>query len=131
LWSSIYANVAPRLLDKLAEYHPDLPVFIMEAEYGQLFSDPSGDLPVDRALMSLVAIASLRSQEGGASLSYLPRLGCSCGGTVGPQVMSHVLGLKRAPNAGWIQTDEGVEWALGVVEELSNTLKQAKVLAKL
>jgi hypothetical protein len=45
--------------------------------------------------------------------------------------MSHVLGLKRAPNAGWIQTDEGVEWALGVVEELSNTLKQAKVPAKL
>jgi hypothetical protein len=43
----------------------------MEAEYGQLFSDPSGDLPVDRALMSLVAIASLRSQEGGAFLSWI------------------------------------------------------------
>jgi hypothetical protein len=131
LWRSIYDKVADRLATKLSDYHPDLPVFILEAEYGQLFSDPpQGELPVDRVLMSLVAIASLRSQEGGRPLVNAT-FWTHCCHSVGPQVMSHVLGLKRAPNAGWIATDEGAEWALSVVEDLSNLVKASNLKAKL
>lgn len=40
-------------------------------------------------------------------------------GGVGPQVISHVLGLKKAgEEAGWLGTDEGSEWTVGVVDEI-------------
>jgi len=41
LWKSVYYPFDKKLWDKLAESHPDLPVFIVNGEYGALFSDPT------------------------------------------------------------------------------------------
>lgn len=128
LWGSIYQPFADKLAAKLGQYHPDLPVFIMEGEYGALFSDPpypGGDDPhrpnVGRVLMSLVAIACLRAQTG-----------------VGPQVVSHVFGLRKAfddgtaesdeevPGAKWLATNEGSEWLLAQVDSIVEAIGQGQ-----
>ncbi|CAK7272405.1 hypothetical protein SEPCBS119000_005105 [Sporothrix epigloea] len=127
LWRSIYAGVDVKLLDKLAESHPDLPVHILHSHYGPLFSDPpnhaaGGLATVGRALTSLVAIACLRAQTG-----------------VGPQLVSHVLGLRKAVADGtwlpagadateadnnsvlgvkWLATDVGTEWLLQSIDRV-------------
>ncbi|EAA30321.1 hypothetical protein GE21DRAFT_10560 [Neurospora crassa] len=88
LWESIYTPLDTKLEAKLAEAHPDLPVHILGSHYGPLLSDPpSGknglDSKVGRSLTSVVAIACLRAQTG-----------------VGPQVLSHVFGLRKAVEQG-------------------------------
>ncbi|TKA67393.1 hypothetical protein B0A55_07829 [Friedmanniomyces simplex] len=45
LWESVYRPFSAKLTAKLAQSHPDLPVFIIEAEYGALFSDPAYPSP--------------------------------------------------------------------------------------
>lgn len=50
-------------------------------------------------------------------------------GGVGPQVISHVLGLKKAgEEAGWLGTDEGSEWTVGVVDEIIEMTKASEGL---
>ncbi|KAF2796376.1 hypothetical protein K505DRAFT_415779 [Melanomma pulvis-pyrius CBS 109.77] len=122
LWDSIYRPLENKLEDKLADAHPDLPVFIISGEYGALFTDPprSTGANVGRITTSLVAVACLRAQQG-----------------VGPQVLSHVFGLRKAwddgswkgePDAGeeegikWLVSDEGCEWALKKVDEVVEAL---------
>lgn len=127
LWRSVYAGVDQKLIDKLAESHPDLPVHILSSHYGPLFTDPpqhsaDGLANVGRALTSLVAIACLRSQTG-----------------VGPQVVSHVFGLRKAIADGtwlpasesekesvkgieWLATNEGSEWLLESVDSIVGAL---------
>lgn len=132
LWRSVYAGVDTKLLDKLAESHPDLPVHILNSHYGPLFTDPpnhaaGGLATVSRALTSLVAIACLRAQTG-----------------VGPQVVSHIFGLRKAiadgtwlPNgeAGasaddkesvrgvdWLASDAGSEWLLQSIDKIVGAL---------
>ncbi|KAK1083405.1 hypothetical protein LTR48_006295 [Friedmanniomyces endolithicus] len=79
LWDSIYRPFENKLVEKLAQSHPNLPIHILSAHYGGILSDPQPNMPVNvgRVLTSIVAIACLRSQTG-----------------VGPQVMSHVFGLR-------------------------------------
>ncbi|CAK7216265.1 hypothetical protein SEUCBS140593_002810 [Sporothrix eucalyptigena] len=123
LWRSVYAGVDVKLLDKLAESHPDLPVHILNSHYGPLFTDPpnhaaAGLANVGRALTSLVAIACLRAQTG-----------------VGPQVVSHIFGLRKAIADGtwvpadpvekdtvrgvdWLATDAGSEWLLQSIDKI-------------
>ncbi|KAF1972083.1 hypothetical protein BU23DRAFT_599789 [Bimuria novae-zelandiae CBS 107.79] len=118
LWNSIYRPLAEKLENKLADAHPDLPVFIISSEYGALFSDPerSTGADVGRITTSLCAVACLRAQQG-----------------VGPQVLSHVFGLRKAwddgtwktePRAGeeegikWLVSDEGCTWVLQKVDEV-------------
>ena len=126
LWDSIYHPMTDKLTAKLAVSHPDLPVHIVESEYGALFSDPATSPPpgdadaelrpdVGRVLMSIVAIATLRAQSG-----------------VGPQVLSHVFGLRKAFEDGtaheqgqlpveggpWLATDEGSVWLLEHVDRI-------------
>lgn len=132
LWRSIYAGVDVKLLDKLAESHPDLPVHILNSHYGPLFTDPpnhtaNGLGSVGRALTSLVAIACLRAQTG-----------------VGPQVVSHIFGLRKAiadgtwlPNGhqgasaedkesvrgvDWLATNDGSEWLLQSIDRIVREL---------
>lgn len=97
-----------------------MPVFIIEGEYGALFSDPvspGGREPkipnVGRVLMSILAVAVLRSQTG-----------------VGPQVVSHIFGLRKAYEDGtaeaageeevvggkWLASNEGSLWLLEQVD---------------
>ncbi|KKA22317.1 Conserved mitochondrial protein [Rasamsonia emersonii CBS 393.64] len=89
LWNSIYRPFEVKLVEKLALSHPDLPIHILESEYGNLFSDPqkppNGAVPakVGRVLTSIVAVACLRAQTG-----------------VGPQVVSHIFGLRKAYEDG-------------------------------
>ncbi|KAJ4392436.1 hypothetical protein N0V85_007059 [Neurospora sp. IMI 360204] len=86
LWESVYTPLDQKLEAKLAEAHPDLPVHILGSHYGPLLSDPSernGLGSVGRSLTSVVAIACLRAQTG-----------------VGPQVLSHVFGLRKAVEQG-------------------------------
>lgn len=114
--------MSSKLESKLADAHPDLPVFIISGEYGALFSDPprSTGANVGRITTSLVAIACLRAQQG-----------------VGPQVLSHVFGLRKSwedgtwesePEAGekegieWLVGDEGCTWALEKVDEVVEAL---------
>lgn len=91
-----------------------MPIFILNSEYGALFSDPA-EIPegakVGRVLTSVVAVACLRAQSG-----------------VGPQVTSHVFGLRKAYEDGsassekkveggeWLASNEGSEWLLKQVD---------------
>jgi hypothetical protein len=119
LWKSIYNPFETKLAEKLGRSHPDLPVHIIEGEYGNLFADPSPALPgtmpatVGRVLTSIVAVACLRAQTG-----------------VGPQVVSHLFGLRKAfedgtakaedavPGGEWLASDEGSIWLLNVVDRI-------------
>ncbi|KAK0387859.1 hypothetical protein NLU13_4104 [Sarocladium strictum] len=119
LWDSVYRPFEKKLFDKLAQSHPDLPVFILNGNYAGLLSDPEerGDLAsVGRIHTSLVAISCLRSQTG-----------------VGPQVLSHVFGLRKALDDGswrkdrdgeseeavkWLASDEGSQWILNTVDKI-------------
>lgn len=118
LWDSIYRPLEKKLEKKLADTHPDLPVYILTGAYGALFSDPprTTGANVGRITTSIVAVACLRAQQG-----------------VGPQVLSHVFGLRKAwadgtwrtePDAGeeeairWLVSDEGCTWILQKVDEI-------------
>ncbi|KAF7561326.1 hypothetical protein G7046_g2818 [Stylonectria norvegica] len=125
LWNSIYAPFENKLFDKLALAHPDLPVYILTSHYAALLSDPPaterGSLAsVGRALTSVVAVSCLRAQTG-----------------VGPQVLSHVFGLRKAVEDGsyraseadgseeaveWLASNEGSEWILKTVDKIVEAL---------
>lgn len=133
LWDSIYRPFEQKLYDKLAEAHPDLPVHIVNANYGALLSDPrtltSAAPSVGRVSTSVVAVACLRAQTG-----------------VGPQVTSHVFGLRKAIEDGswrrdveseqgarWLASDEGNEWILNSVDRIVESISagQGSNFAKL
>lgn len=146
LWDSIYAPFEEKLVDKLGTSHPDLPVVILNCHYGPLLSDPEGEegggsssvkRGVGRVMTSLVAVASLRAQTG-----------------VGPQVLSHVFGLRKALDDGsfrgdlevqgggeeerlsedgarWLAGDEGGEWVLKTVDRIVEGLGGSNFAAKL
>lgn len=119
LWNSIYDPHSTKLLHKLSQSHPDLPVHILSSHYGPLLADPfgpprAGHAKVGRILTSVVAIACLRAQGG-----------------VGPQVTSHVFGLRKAGEKGsgaeleekveggeWLTTEEGAKWVIEQVDAL-------------
>jgi hypothetical protein len=126
LWDSVYRPFETKLLDKLGQSHPDLPVQILNGNYALLLSNPPPDRPrgslamLGRVNTSLVAIACLRAQTG-----------------VGPQVLSHVFGLRKALEDGtaaadgpaeteeavtWLASDEGSEWILNSVDKIVNGL---------
>ncbi|UKZ58068.1 hypothetical protein TrVGV298_011933 [Trichoderma virens] len=137
LWDSIYAPFEDKLVDKLGTSHPDLPVVILNCHYGPLLSDPNGRRGVGRVMTSLVAVAALRAQTG-----------------VGPQVLSHVFGLRKAIDDGsfrddlvvedggeeeseseegvrWLAGDEGGEWMLKTVDRIVEGLGGSNFAAKL
>ncbi|KAJ5247816.1 hypothetical protein N7468_002799 [Penicillium chermesinum] len=116
LWDSIYRPFERKLYDKLADSHPDLPVHILNSHYGALLSDPAREIgaSVGRVLTSIVAVSCLRAQTG-----------------VGPQVLSHVFGLRKALEDGswatdvegeqgarWLASDEGNTWILNSVDSI-------------
>lgn len=116
LWDSIYRPFERKLYDKLADAHPDLPVHILNSHYGALLSDParSSGAFAGRLLTSIVAVSCLRAQSG-----------------VGPQVTSHVFGLRKALEDGswktdvetedgarWLASDEGNGWILNSVDSI-------------
>lgn len=122
LWDSIYRPFEKKLYDKLADSHPDLPVHILHANYGALLSDPdrATGASVGRVLTSIVAVACLRAQTG-----------------VGPQVISHVFGLRKALEDGswasdveteegarWLVSDEGNTWILNSVDAIVEAISQ-------
>ncbi|KAJ0159744.1 Dol-P-Man:Man(5)GlcNAc(2)-PP-Dol alpha-1,3-mannosyltransferase [Colletotrichum tanaceti] len=127
LWDSIYAPFEVKLRDKLARSHPDLPVHILHSHYAALLSDPAagergGLASVGRVLTSVVAISCLRAQTG-----------------VGPQVLSHVFGLRKGLEDGffeadaredvegarWLASDEGSEWILRSVDAITEAIAGA------
>ncbi|KAK1052435.1 hypothetical protein LTR12_014793 [Friedmanniomyces endolithicus] len=125
LWESIYRPFSQKLTSKLAQSHPDLPIFIIEGEYGALFSDPPNPSPnipnIGRVLMSLVAVSVLHAQTG-----------------VGPQVVSHMFGLRKAFEDGtadaeeaveggrWLAGDEGGMWLLQQVDGIVGAIGEGR-----
>jgi len=123
LWKSIYDPFDKKLYSKLADSHPDLPVHILHSEYGALFADPEQRTKstgnVGRVLTSSVAVSCLRTQTG-----------------VGPQVLSHVFGLRKAFKDGsaendvqggeWLAGDEGSVWLLESVDRIVEALSGGK-----
>ncbi|KAL5334480.1 hypothetical protein BJX70DRAFT_391393 [Aspergillus crustosus] len=125
LWDSIYRPFEVKLFEKLADSHPDLPVHILHANYGALLSDPaerSTGANIGRVGTSIVAIACLRAQTG-----------------VGPQVVSHVFGLRKALEDGtwsanvqgeegakWLAGEEGNEWVLKSVDEIVESISEGQ-----
>ncbi|KAE8154808.1 hypothetical protein BDV25DRAFT_147034 [Aspergillus avenaceus] len=123
LWDSIYNPFETKLYAKLAESHPDLPVHILNSHYGALLSDPAGrttGATVGRIATSIVAVSCLRAQSG-----------------VGPQVTSHVFGLRKAlqdgswadsgeseSGANWLASDEGNTWILNSVDEIVESISE-------
>jgi hypothetical protein len=136
LWKSIYAPLDDKLLAKLGDAHPDLPVHILCSHYGPLLADfagheeaaSSGEVPVPRVgrvLTSILAVACLRAQTG-----------------VGPQVISHVFGLRKAYEDGsalaeeeaegevqggrWLAGDEGSVWLLERVDAIVEAISRGR-----
>ncbi|OQU96723.1 hypothetical protein CLAIMM_02763 isoform 1 [Cladophialophora immunda] len=121
LWDSVYFPFEEKLLGRLAQSHPNLPVHILSGHYSNLLANPPSDAPlqVGRVLTSLAAIACLRAQTG-----------------VGPQVVSHVFGLRKAYQDGtaerdieggeWLATDEGNQWILHCIDEIVRALSQGR-----
>ncbi|KAJ6137596.1 hypothetical protein N7471_004082 [Penicillium samsonianum] len=122
LWDSIYRPFDKKLFNKLADSHPDLPVHILHSNYGALLSDPERDTGASagRILTSIVAVSCLRAQSG-----------------VGPQVLSHVFGLRKALEDGswvndvegeqaarWLASDEGNMWILNSVDAIVEAISQ-------
>lgn len=138
LWNSIYTPFSGKLIRKLSQSHPDLPEHILYGAYGLLFSDPPrATVPgqsVGRIATSLIAIACLRAQSG-----------------VGPQVISHLFGLRKALEDGswkeglvdghvdgkgerltitkqtedgvrWLASDEGGVWILESVDAIVDAI---------
>ncbi|KAK0725272.1 hypothetical protein B0H67DRAFT_481798 [Lasiosphaeris hirsuta] len=127
LWKSVYTPFDVKLEAKLAESHPDLPVHILGSHYGPLLSDPDAEAKrglasVGRNLTSVMAISCLRAQTG-----------------VGPQVLSHVFGLRKGVEQGThrdefrgqdeeaeaierLASDEGCEWILKSVDSISEAI---------
>jgi hypothetical protein len=122
LWRSMHGPLDVALECKLAEAHPDLPVFIMNNVYGGLLinSGYENGTKVDRIAVSLSAIACLRAQPGSESQMY-----------------GHLLGLKKPcrddlwnpeietqPEKAikWLGSDEGCTWILKSVDELVEAL---------
>ena len=117
LWDSIYRPFEKKLYNKLAGSHPDLPVHILHSNYGALLSDAT---TTGRVMTSIVAVACLRAQTG-----------------VGPQVLSHVFGLRKALEDGswasdveseqgmrWLASDEGNTWILNSVDAIVEAIGQ-------
>ena len=126
LWDSIYRPFEAKLIEKLAHSHPDLPVHIVNSEYGLLFADPQREAAsgqkVGRIATSIVAVACLRAQTG-----------------VGPQVTSHLFGLRKALDDGtwkddvqneegakWLASDEGGVWILESVDSIVEAIGDGK-----
>lgn len=117
LWNSIYRPFEEKLVDKLALSHPNLPIYIISSHYGTNLSDPDQNMPVKvgRVLTSMVAIACLRAQTG-----------------VGPQVLSHIFGLRKAfedqsaetdvEGGGWLAGEEGNRWILETVDSIVSAI---------
>ncbi|KAK7739659.1 hypothetical protein SLS53_005626 [Cytospora paraplurivora] len=135
LWKSVYEPFDAKLVGKLAASHPDLPVHILGSHYGPLLSDPEGAergglAGVGRVLTSVLAIACLRAQAG-----------------VGPQVLSHVFGLRKAIEQGWhvreaggeeerkgwewLAGDDGGEWILKSVDDIVEAVGGTTFAARL
>jgi hypothetical protein len=125
LWDSIYRPFETKLIEKLAQSHPDLPVHI-NTEYGLLFANPpregASSPTVGRIATSVMAIACLRSQSG-----------------VGPQVTSHLFGLRKALDDGtwkddvqgeegarWLASDDGGVWMLESVDSVVEAIGAGK-----
>lgn len=109
LFEDIYHPITDKLLERLASNHPDMAAYIVENHYGALLSDhPSeGD---NREIVSIVAVACLRGSGG-----------------VAPQVMSHVLGLRKASqrsDASWLTTENGAMWVLSTIDKIRETVQQ-------
>ncbi|KAL7420440.1 hypothetical protein Q5752_004390 [Cryptotrichosporon argae] len=123
LWDDIYHPHHDKLLAKLGQSHPDLPVHILSSHYSPLLSNPPGQSPIGRVLTSVIAITCLRAQTG-----------------VGPQVTSHVYGLKKSLGGDgegargdkvvqgqeWLVSDEGVRWVLETTDEISAVIGQGR-----
>ncbi|RBA13628.1 hypothetical protein FPRO05_02421 [Fusarium proliferatum] len=121
LWDSIYRPYEDKLFEKLALAHPDLPVYILSSHYSALLSDPPASqrdtlASLGRVHTSMIAISCLRAQTG-----------------VGPQVLSHVFGLRKALEDGsykndqdgeseeavqYLASDEGGHWILNTVDKI-------------
>ncbi|KAF4440381.1 putative conserved mitochondrial protein [Fusarium austroafricanum] len=121
LWDSIYRPYEDKLFEKLALAHPDLPVYILSSHYSALLSDPPASqrdalASLGRIHTSMIAISCLRAQTG-----------------VGPQVLSHVFGLRKALEDGtykndqdgeseeavqYLASDEGGHWILNTVDKI-------------
>ncbi|KAI7939500.1 hypothetical protein MJO29_014236 [Puccinia striiformis f. sp. tritici] len=116
-WESIYRPLDQKLISKLSMAHPDLPIHILHSHYGPLLSDPADNAgPIGRIGTSLIAVGTLRAA-----------------GHLGPQLLSHVYGLKKAgeelnphggepslgPGIEWLTSDAGAEWIINGIDRLS------------
>ncbi|KAH9816385.1 hypothetical protein DFH28DRAFT_890941 [Melampsora americana] len=127
LWKSIYTPYDTKLIEKLSNFHPDLPIHILHSHYGPLLSDPlHSNGPVGRIGTSLIAISTLRATS-----------------QLGPQLTSHVFGLKKSADEikngevdglgevgegyRWITSDEGALWVIEAVDKLSKIVKLSQL----
>jgi alpha-1,3-mannosyltransferase len=122
LWNKTHRPYDDHIKCKLAEAHPDLPVFIINHEYGFLLAGCDG-VASSRARgirTSLAAIACLRVQ-----------------GAAQPQLFGHIHGLRKAWVDGswnsvaepdteeafqWLVSDPGCRWLLDTTDEIVHGL---------
>jgi hypothetical protein len=125
LWDRIHRPYSRLIESKLQDAHPDLPVFIINYEYGFLLAESGGVCGRAGGMRtSLSAIACLRAQDADKS-----------------QLLGHIHGLKKAwednswsqitdpdPKEAveWLVTASGSKWLLDTVDELVRELGSCK-----
>lgn len=130
LWDDVYGKKSEKLRQVLTHSHPDLGLYIIQQEYGPLFSPPPAyhdgmTMPpweVHRLRTSLVAISALHAQGG-----------------VAPQVTSHIYGLLRAQKAmahvqgperrglDFLMTMDGAQWVIETVNEVRRCIAYVQI----
>ncbi|CEH13935.1 hypothetical protein CBOM_01822 [Ceraceosorus bombacis] len=130
LWDNIYTPHSSKLLKILGRSHPDLPVFIVDGEYGPLFSPPH-------------TFAAPNPPPSLASSEEPPALEPVWEGGVGPQVTSHVWGLLKAASSlknaetqldneeigkRWLTTEEGALWVVRTVDGICEAVEGAEMI---
>ncbi|CAH7672883.1 hypothetical protein PPACK8108_LOCUS7718, partial [Phakopsora pachyrhizi] len=126
LWKSVYDPLSKRLIAKLSDSNPDLPNHIILSHYSHQLSDPA-ERP---GPFGRVAIGALCSSN-----------------KLGPQLLSHVLGLKKVFNptingnedqirrlsknsmgdgVDWLLRDKGVSWIIESMNQSVALVHQAE-----
>ncbi|KAJ9107841.1 hypothetical protein QFC19_002747 [Naganishia cerealis] len=146
-----YSNLPPhppqphheKLLKRLADAHPDLPVHILQCHYSSLLATPVRGAVEDVHSATLSTAANTSSSSSTPGTTDLDRVENSIVavtclralGGVEKQVESHVFGLRKAAAGSrtaedegdeWITSDAGCVWLLSAVDQIVHVFRHVR-----
>ena len=128
LWTSIYRPFDSKLFSKLADSHPDLPVFIVNHAYGALFADPPAlghetGAKIGRVLTSIVGCGLSESTDRSRTSGYQPCVWIE-EGVRGSELQGE--GRVEVQGGEWLASEEGNVWLLEAVDRIVDALGEGK-----